>query len=85
MWEARVVEGRLGEAQQWVRDVVLASARSAGAVAAEAFTAAEPDPRLVVVTRWSDPGWVEPAAPEGLLARAHAWDFSPLGAPPNHS
>lgn len=79
MWEARVVPGKLDEAQAWLRDVVLASALDAGAVAAEGFRADAPEGRLVAITRWSgDTDWVEPDPPGALIARAHSWGFEPL-------
>lgn len=79
MWEARVVPGRLAEAEAWLRASVLAPALVSGALAAEGFRATGDEERLVAITRWP-PGsaWTEPEPPAELIARAHAWDFAPI-------
>lgn len=79
MWEARVSVGRVDEAAAWVSETLLPAARAAGALAVEGFRAGPPEERVVAITRWA-PGaeWTEPSAPDGLLLRAHAWDFEEL-------
>jgi hypothetical protein len=75
MWEARCEPGRTDEVVAWVRAVVVPDALEAGASTAEAFRAED---RVVLLTRWAGPSaWTEPAAPASV-ARAHAWEFTPL-------
>jgi hypothetical protein len=87
MWEARVEPGRLPDALDWLRQVVVPAALGAGALRCELSASDGPPARAVLVTRFpGPPGWVEPAAPPGLLARADAWAFAlvgewPAGAP----
>lgn len=77
MWEARCVEGRTDEAVDWVQQRVAPDALEAGAHTAEVFRSED---RVVLLTRWPAPtAWVEPAAPEELVARAHAWPFESVG------
>jgi hypothetical protein len=63
MWEAVVVPGRLQEAQDWLRSVA--------ALGSQAYT--DGAGRIVLIGA----GQVD-HPPEGLLERAHAWDFHPL-------
>lgn len=80
-WEARVAEGRLADAVEWVRSEVLPVALAAGANGAELMQAdGEPStgnpPRVVVLTRWSfEPDFVEAEPDPTLVERAHAWNF----------
>jgi hypothetical protein len=76
MWEARCEPGRLDDVVAWVRATVVPDALEAGASTAEAFRSED---RVVLITRWAAvTGWSEPAAPAGLVARSHAWDFEAL-------
>jgi hypothetical protein len=73
MWEARCEPGRTDDAVAWVRSTVVADALEAGASTAEVFRSED---RVVLLTRWAAPTpWTEPSAPDGVLARAHAWVF----------
>ena len=76
MWEARVAEGRLADALDWLTATVAPAALSAGAARCELSATGGPPPRAVLVTRWPAAGsWTEPPAPPGLIARADAWEF----------
>ncbi len=76
MWEARCEAGRTAEVVSWVQGTVIPDALEAGASTAEAFGSAD---RVVLLTRWpAATAWVEPAAPLGIVARSHAWDFEAL-------
>lgn len=80
-WEARIAEGRLPEAIEWVRAEVLPVALAAGANGAELMQADADPPtgnpaRLVVLTRWSfDPEFVEAEPDTAIIERSHAWNF----------
>lgn len=76
MWEARLHDGQLEAGINWARDILVPSATDAGATSAEVFYSTEPEPRIVVITRWeSAAAWQEPEADPQLVARAHAWPF----------
>lgn len=77
MWEARCVEGRTDDAVAWVQRRVAPDALEAGAHTAEVFRSED---RVVLLTRWpAHTAWVEPAPPQDLVARAHAWPFESVG------
>ncbi|MCU1588165.1 MAG: hypothetical protein JWN31_1658 [Frankiales bacterium] len=80
MWEATCPPASLDALTGWLRDGVVPQAlATAGCAGAEGFVG-EGEPRLVLITRWSDAeamaGWQEPANRD--LTRAHAWTFRPL-------
>lgn len=72
MWEARVAPERLDAALAWL--LAVADDAAALGLAPEVCRSAD---RLVLTTRRTSgaAGWEEPAAPAGLLERAHAWEF----------
>ena len=85
-WEARVAPGRLDDAVSWVCDWLRPRAKLIdGFVSDELFVADGDDaagqpPRVVLLTRWSQP----PAnldtleavlPPDGSVERAHGWFF----------
>jgi hypothetical protein len=77
MWEASVLPGRLDDAVAWLVATVVPDALEAGADTAETFRAIGEE-RAVLITRWPAPTrWTEPAPPEPLWTRAHAWAFEP--------
>ncbi|MFJ1703102.1 hypothetical protein [Kitasatospora sp. NPDC088346] len=75
MWEARAVEGRAGELEEWVRTVALPALRGpAGPERAELFTA--PGDRVLLITWWTGAPREVGEPPAALLARpVHRWSF----------
>jgi len=62
MWEAVVAPGRLAEAETWIR--------------AQAGTSYTDGLERVVLVR--DVTLGDPQPPDGLVVRAHGWDFEEL-------
>ena len=79
MWEGRVAEGRLVEAEGWLRDVALPALRgTAGCTYARGWVGVEQD-LVVVVADWDGEPGRHPEPPDGLVPRASAWPFRPVG------
>jgi Antibiotic biosynthesis monooxygenase len=83
MWEARAVAGRLEELVAAVRAYRVALSLVDGYGGGDLYRADGPDPRVVLITRWSDQAALdaapEPPADPDLHARPpHAWDFVPV-------
>ena len=79
MWEAKIQNGEIGASVQWVVNHLVPSARQAGASSVEVCYAPDPDPRVVVITRWTtETQWREPTIETGIILRSHAWSFRSL-------
>jgi quinol monooxygenase YgiN len=83
MWEARAADGRLDDLVNAVVAYRAGLARRAGYAGGDIYRADAPDPRVVLITRWTDQAALDeapgPPADEALHARPpHAWDFVPV-------
>jgi hypothetical protein len=83
MWEARAAEGRVDDLVRAVVAYRVELALRAGYAGGEVYRADGPDPRVVLITRWTDQAALDraPRPPDdpALHARPpHAWDFVPV-------
>jgi Antibiotic biosynthesis monooxygenase len=83
MWEARAAAGRLDDLVRAVVAHRVSLSLRDGYAGGEVYRADGPDPRVVLITRWTDQAALdqapEPPGDEDLHARPpHAWDFVPV-------